>query len=148
MSSIKESLQNSIKDAMRAKEKERLGTLRFISAALKQAEIDGQITLDDPQTLNILNKLLKQRQDAAKQYTDAERPELADKENYEAGIIKEFLPEPLDEATVDQLIAEAISSTQATEMKDMGKVMGILKAKTEGRADMGMVSKKIKALLS
>lgn len=145
--SLKHSLTEAMKDAMRAKEKLRLVTLRMILAAIKQKEVDERIELSDQQILDILNKMVKQRQDAAKQYIDAGRQELSDKENAEISIIEDFLPEKLSDNEVEAIIKQAMTDTSASSMQDMGKVMGIVKGKVAGRADMGLVGAKVKALL-
>jgi len=146
--SIKDNLLLQIKDAMKAKNKPLLEALRFISAGIKQAEIDGQTTLGDEEVIAILTKMLKQRRDAEQQYRDANREELANKEASEAAIIQSFLPEQLSEAEIETMITDAIVAASAESMKDMGKVMGMLKPKLQGRADMGLVSKKLKTQLS
>lgn len=145
--SLKHTLTEAMKDAMRAKKKLRLVTLRMILAAIKQKEVDERIELSDQQVLDILNKMVKQRLDAAKQYIEADRQELADKENAEIIVIEEFLPEKLSDDEVETLIKQAMADAGATSMQDMGKVMGIVKVKVAGRADMGLVGAKIKALL-
>ena|SRR3990167_3930084 len=146
--SIKQRLQDNIKNAMRAKETARLSALRLIHAAIRQSEIDNRIDLNDEQVIAILNKMIKQRRDAANQYNEAGRPELAAKENLEIEIIHTFLPEPLSETEIKHLIAEAIKNTGAAGMQDMGKVMAVLKTTTQGRADMAVLSQKIKAQLA
>lgn len=146
--SLKEQITSDMKDAMRAKDKDRLGTIRLIQAAIKQREVDERIELDDEQVLVVLDKMVKQRRDSITQYRDAGREELAAKEEAELEIIQHYLPEALSDAEIDNLIEEAISSTGAESMKDMGKVMGLLKPKVQGRADMGAVSARIKARLS
>ncbi len=146
--SLKEQITSDMKDAMRAKDKDRLGTIRLIQAAIKQREVDERIELDDEQVLVVLDKMVKQRRDSITQYRDAGRDELAAKEEAELEIIQHYLPEALSEAEIDSLIEEAIASSGAESMKDMGKVMGILKPKVQGRADMGAVSARIKARLN
>lgn len=148
MSELKASLTNAMKEAMRAKDSARLGTIRMLLAAVKQVEVDERIELDDARILAILDKQLKQRKDSAKQYHDAGRPELAETEEAEMAVIKDFLPQPLSEDEITALIEQAIADTGASSMQDMGKVMGILKPQLQGRADMGAVSGKIKAALS
>ena len=133
---------------MKAKDKARLGVLRLITAAIKQREVDEKITLNDEQVLAVLEKMVKQRKDSIAQYEKAGRDELAQQEAFEIGIIQEYLPEQLSEEEINALIDEAIGSSGAESMKDMGKVMGMLKPKLAGRADMGAVSGKIKAKLS
>ncbi|APE04912.1 GatB/YqeY domain-containing protein [Alteromonas sp. MB-3u-76] len=141
-------LKSAQKDAMRAKEKLRLGTIRMALAAIKQKEIDEQITLDDATILAVLTKMVKQRQDAAAQFDAADRRELADKEREEITYIEDFLPQPLTDDELNALIDDAMASTGASGMQDMGKVMGVLKPKVQGRADMGALSGKIKARLN
>lgn len=141
-------LKEAQKDAMRAKDKVRLGTIRMAIAAIRQREIDDQITLTDADVLAVLTKMVKQRQDAAQQYDDAGREELAAKERAEITVIETFLPQPLSDAELDALIDEAMAETGATGMQDMGKVMGQLKPKVQGRTDMGALSARIKSRLN
>ena len=141
-------LKAAQKDAMRAKEKVRLGTIRMAMAAIKQKEIDEQITLDDSQILAVLTKMVKQRQDAAAQYDAANRDDLASKEREEITYIEDFLPQPLSDDELNALIDETMAATGASGMQDMGKVMGALKPKIQGRTDMGALSAKIKARLN
>jgi len=137
-----------MKEAMRAKEKERLGVIRLILAAIKQREVDERIELSDEQVLITLDKMLKQRRESISQYEAAGRQELADVEAAEIKIIQTFMPEPLSADDIATMIDEAISQTSASEMKDMGKVMGVLKPKMQGKADMAAVSKLIKEKLA
>lgn len=146
--SLKERVTQEIKTAMREKDKARLGTLRLVSAAIKQKEVDERIELDDAQIIALLDKMAKQRNESIAQFQKADRQDLIDTEQYELGVLKEFLPEQLAEAEIEQMVAAAIEQTGASEMKDMGKVMGILKPQLQGRADMGAVSGKIKQQLS
>lgn len=146
--SLKEQLQQSVKDAMRAGDKDRLGTLRMAMAAIKQREVDERITLDDAAVLALLEKMLKQRRDAEGQYRDAGRDDLADKEAQEITVISEFLPEPLNEDELNQIIAQVINDTDASGPAAMGQVMGALKPLIQGRADMRAVSALVKARLS
>ena len=148
MSSLTARINDDVKVAMKAKDKARLGVLRLITAAIKQREVDEQITLNDEQVLAVLEKMVKQRKDSIAQYEKAGRDELAQQEAFEIGIIQDYLPEQLSDTEIDALIAEAISNSGAESMKDMGKVMGMLKPKLAGRADMGAVSAKIKAKLA
>lgn len=148
MSAIHDRLKEAMKDAMRAKQKERLSTIRLALSAIKQVEVDTRETLDDAAILAILDKLVKQRRDSIKQYEDADRQELADIEKAEIEVLQDFLPAPLTDDEVSTLIEDAVNKTGAESMKDMGKVMGLLKPKLQGRADMGAVSGKIKARLS
>ena len=148
MSELKNRINEDVKSAMRNKDKVRLGTLRLITAAFKQKEVDERIELDDAAVLAILDKMVKQRKDSIEQYTKAERNDLADVEKAEITIIQEYLPAQLSDAEIEQMIDEAMSATGASSMQDMGKVMGQLKPKLQGRADMGQVSQKIKQKLS
>lgn len=141
-------LKDAQKDAMRNKEKERLGTIRMVMAAIKQREIDEKIQLDDEQIIGVLTKMVKQRRDSQSQFEQADRPELAAKEASEIKILEDFLPQPMSEEDVAALIANAIESTSASGMQDMGKVMAELKPKITGRADMGKVSGQVRAALN
>ena len=148
MSTLTARINDDVKAAMKAKDKARLGVLRLITAAIKQREIDERITLNGEQVLAVLEKMIKQRKDSIAQYEKAGRDELAQQEAFEIGIIQAYMPEQLSDDEIDALITEAISSSGAESMKDMGKVMGLLKPKLAGRADMGAVSGKIKAKLA
>lgn len=148
MPTIKEQFNDAVKDAMRAKDKLRLGTLRMATAAFKQIEVDERIDVDDTRALAVLDKLIKQRKDAATQYADANRQDLADQELQEADILQEFMPQALTEEEINGLIEKAIAESGAASMKDMGKVMAILKPQIQGRADMGQVSQTVKARLN
>lgn len=141
-------LKSAQKDAMRAKDKLRLGTIRMALAAIKQREIDEQITLDDSAILAVLIKMVKQRQDAASQFDAANREDLSSKEREEIVVLEDFLPQPLSDDEITALIDEAMVTTGASGMQDMGKVMGVLKPKVQGRTDMGALSGKIKARLN
>lgn len=145
---IKEQLNNDIKDAMRAKDKNLLSTLRLITAAIKQIEVDERIEVNDERMLVILDKMSKQRKESIAQFEKANRDDLVAQEQYELDVISKYLPEPLTGGEIEELISEAIMSTGAEKMADMGKVMAILKPKLQGRADMGQVSAMIKAKLS
>jgi len=147
MSAIKAQITEQMKDAMRAKDKARLGTIRLMLAELKRIEVDERIELDDARVLAVLDKMVKQRKDSIAQYLAAERPELADKEQQETEVIKTFLPQPLSDDEVNQIIDAAIAETGATGMQAMGQVMAIIKPQLQGRADMGNVSKQVKAKL-
>jgi uncharacterized protein YqeY len=140
-------LKNAQKEAMRAKNKVRLGTIRMALAAIKQKEIDEQVTLGDSDILAVLTKMVKQRQDAAAQYDSAGREDLAQTERTEIVELESFLPQPLTEEEIAVLIDEAMASTGASGMQDMGKVMGVLKPQVQGRADMGALSAQIKQRL-
>ncbi|RTZ73484.1 MAG: GatB/YqeY domain-containing protein [Gammaproteobacteria bacterium] len=148
MSPLKERITADMKAAMKSGDKARLGVIRLILAALKQVEVDERIELDDQRVTAILDKMVKQRRDSVEQYEKAGRTELADQEKFEIGVIQEYLPEPLGEAEIEALIDEAIAATGASSMKEMGKVMGMLKPKLQGRADMGTVSARIKQKLA
>lgn len=147
MSELKSQITDAMKAAMRAKEKDRLGTIRMILAELKRIEVDERIELDDARVMTVLDKMLKQRRDSISQFEAAGRQELADIEKAEVTVIQDFLPAALSEEEISQLVDDAITSTGAEGMKDMGKVMGILKPEMQGRADMGEVSKLIKTRL-
>jgi uncharacterized protein YqeY len=136
-----------MKAAMRAGEKERLGTIRMITAAIKQREVDERISLDDAQVLAVLEKMIKQRKESLVQFQAGNRPDLAAREAGEIDLLRGYMPSPLTEAEIDALIGEAIKATGASSVKDMGKVMGIVKGKAAGRADMAQVGAKIKAKL-
>ncbi|WP_456375779.1 GatB/YqeY domain-containing protein [Thiolapillus sp.] len=148
MSAFKDRITDDMKAAMKGGDKPRLGVIRLILAAIKQIEVDERIELDDTRVLSVLDKMVKQRRDSITQYENAGRTELADQEKFEIGIIQEYLPEQLGEAEIAALIDEAIQATGAASMKDMGKLMGMLKPKLQGRADMGAVSAQIKQKLS
>jgi uncharacterized protein len=136
-----------MKAAMRAGEKQRLGVIRMITAAIKQREVDERISLDDAQVVAVLEKMVKQRKESLVQFQAGNRQDLVDKESAEIDLLKTYLPSQLDDAEIDALIADAIAATGAASVKDMGKVMGVIKAKAQGRADMGAVGAKIKAKL-
>ena len=145
---LKDQILDDVKTALRAGDKLRLVTLRMLAAAIKQQEVDTRATVEDADTLRIVEKLVKQRREAAAQFSDAGRAELADKELAEADILKAYLPEPLDDATLDALIDEVIAATGATSPRDMGKVMNAIRGQAQGRADMGAVSQRVKARLA
>ena len=145
---LKDRITEDMKTAMRAGEKERLATIRLILSAIKQREVDERITLDDSQVLAVVEKMIKQRKEAIVQFEAGGRPDLVAKESAEIAVLQGYLPAQLSEADLDSLIAEAIASTGAASIKDMGKVMGVVKAKAQGRADMGAVSARIKQKLS
>ncbi|MEM7294351.1 MAG: GatB/YqeY domain-containing protein, partial [Pseudomonadota bacterium] len=129
-------------------DKPRLGVIRLINAAIKQREVDERIELDDAQITAVLDKMAKQRRESIEQYKKAERDDLLQQETFELDILKSYLPEQLDETEIDAIIAAAIEQTGAGSIKEMGKVMGVLKPQLQGRADMGAVSGKIKSLLN
>lgn len=146
-SAIKLRIEDDMKNAMRAQEKERLATIRLILAAFKQREVDERITLSDEHVLSILDKMLKQRRESIAQFQSAGRDDLVQKETAEVSIIQSYLPQQLSEDEINQLIKTAIQESAAASAKDMGKVMALLKPKLQGRADIAAVSKKIKELL-
>jgi len=145
---MKEQLTAEMKACMKAKDKERLQVVRSMLAAIKQVEIDNQTTVDDAGVLAILDKAMKQRRDSHQQFVDADRPDLAEQEAYEMSVIQDFMPQALTEDEINALIDDAMAQSGASSMQDMGKVMGLLKPNMQGRADMGEVSKLIKAKLS
>jgi uncharacterized protein YqeY len=145
--SLKERITEDMKTALRAGEKDRLGCIRMINAAIKQREVDERISLDDAQVLAVLEKMIKQRKEAVAQFQSGGRADLVAKESAEIALISGYLPQQFSEAELDALIAGAIQSTGAASIKDMGKVMGIIKQKAQGRADMAAVGAKIKAKL-
>jgi uncharacterized protein YqeY len=144
---LRERITEDMKSAMRAGEKERLAAIRLALAAIKQREIDERITLDDGQVLAVLEKMIKQRREAITQFASGGRADLVAKETAEITVLQGYLPEPLSEAQIDALIGEAIAATGAASIKDMGKVMAVVKPKAQGRADMGAVSARIKQRL-
>ena len=145
---LKQRLDADMKSALRNKEKERLGIVRLILAAIKQREVDERITLDDSQVLAVLDKMVKQRRDSIAQYESAGREDLANQEKYELEVIQTYLPAQLSEAEIDALVDQAIAAAGAASAKDMGKVMNALRPQVQGRADMGAVSAKLKAKLA
>lgn len=145
--SLKDTLQADMKAALKGGEKERLKVVRMVLAAIKQQEIDQRIELDDAALLGVVTKMVKQRRDSITQFNQGGRADLAAAEEAEIAVLEAYLPEQLSADEVDALIDEAIASTGATSMRDMGKVMGTLKQKIEGRADLGAVSGKVKSKL-
>jgi len=145
--SLKASILDDMKVAMRAKDKKKVGTIRLLTAAIKQIEVDERKELSDTDVVAIVTKMVKQRKDSAQQYQSADRQDLADQEIYEIGIIEKYLPEQLSDSEIEELIKNAITKVDAKGMQDMGKVMGLLRPELAGKADMGSVSQKIKALL-
>ncbi|MCP4700341.1 MAG: GatB/YqeY domain-containing protein [Gammaproteobacteria bacterium] len=146
--SLKAKITEDMKSAMRAKDKRRLGVIRLILAAIKQLEVDQRISLDDAQVLNVLDKMLKQRRDSLKQYKAAAREDLADQEAYEIEILQSYMPEPLSVQEIEKLVAEAITESGAASMREMGKVMGLLKPRLQGRAELRVVSNLVKQRLN
>jgi uncharacterized protein YqeY len=145
--SLKERIQQDMKDALRAGDKPRLATIRLILAAIKQHEVDERTELDDARVTAVLDKMAKQRRESITQFEKAGRDDLVAQEDGELALIREYLPEPLGEEELAGLIEEALQQSRATSIRDMGKVMGLLKPRVQGRADMGAVSAMIKARL-
>jgi len=147
-SALKQSITDAMKAAMRARDKERLGVIRLMLAEFKRIEVDERIDLDEDRALAVLDKMSKQRRDSAQQFTAAGRDELAAQENFEIGVIAEFLPAQLSDEELSAIIAQAITDSGAESMRDMGKAMALIKPQVQGRADMGNISKLIKAKLA
>ena len=145
---LRDRVNDDIKLAMKAREADRLGTLRLLAAAMKQREVDERITLDDAGVIAVVEKMIKQRRESIAQYEQAARQELADKEKGEIAVLEAYLPAQLSEAEIDAIVAEAVASTGAKSAADMGKVMGIVKPALAGRADMGKVSARVRAKLA
>ena len=144
---LKERITDDMKTAMRAGQKDRLATIRLILAAVKQIEVDERIVLDDARMLSVLEKMIKQRKESIVAFEKGARADLVAKENSEIAVLQPYLPAQLSDAELDALIAEAIAATGAASIKDMGKVMGVVKSKAAGKADMGAVGARIKAKL-
>lgn len=147
-SPLKQQLTDAMKDAMRARDKQRLGTIRMALSEVKKVEVDERIDPDDARITGILDKMVKQRRDSIEQYKAGGRDELAQKEQEEIEVLQEFLPKALSEAELDDIVKMAVAETSASGMQDMGKVMAEIKPKVVGRVDMGLVSQKVKAALS
>ena len=147
-SDLKTRINEDMKTAMRAKDKERLGVIRLIMAAVKQQEVDTRTTLDDVAVLAVMDKMLKQRRDSISQFQTAGRDDLVQKEQFEVEVLQQYMPEALSDAELEQFIKDAIAASGAQSMKDMGKIMSELRPKVQGRADMAQVSQKVKSLLS
>lgn len=145
--SLRDKLNDDVKTAMRAKEKDRLKTIRLAMAAIKQREIDERITLNDDDILQVIEKMIKQRKESIRQFSDAKRDDLVAIEEAEIDVLKVYLPEQLSDEEVNAIIAKAIEETGASSMQQMGQVMGIVKPQVQGRADMGAISQKVKAQL-
>ena len=145
MDSLKDRIKDDMKASMKGGDKARLGVIRMILAAIKQVEVDERIELDDDRVVVVLDKMLKQRRESIKQYSDAGREDLAEIEEAEVLVIQDFLPQALSDAEIDAMVAKAIAEVGAESIKDMGKVMAILKPQMQGRADMAVVSARIKA---
>jgi len=147
MGLLKDRIKDDMKAAMRAKNKDRLSVVRMILAAIKQIEVDERIELDDERIVVVLDKMLKQRRESIKQFNEANRSDLSEIEEAEVLVIQDFLPKALTEQEIDEMVAKAVSDSAAESIKDMGKVMGILRPQMLGRADMSVVSSVIKAKL-
>ena len=145
---LKDRINDALKTAMRAKEKERVAVLRLVMSEFKKIEVDERIEVDDARALAVLDKMVKQRRDSEQQYTSAGRTELAEQEAYEITEIQAFLPAALTATELDAIISKALSDAGVTEARDMGKAMGLIKPQVQGRADMGEVSKLLKTKLS
>jgi uncharacterized protein YqeY len=145
--SLKERITEDMKAAMRSGEKERLGVIRMITSAIKQREVDERIVLDDSQVLSVLEKMIKQRKESLVQFQAGNRQDLVEKESAEITLLQSYLPSQLSDAEIDALISDAVSTTGAASIKDMGKVMAVIKSKAQGRTDMAAVGAKIKAKL-
>jgi len=148
MSDLETQIGEATKDAMRARDKSRVAALRLVNSEIKQVSVDERRSLSDDDILTILNRMLKQRNDSLGQFESAGREDLASQERFEIELIKTFMPEPLSEEAVEAIIERVIESTGASSMRDMGQVMGLVKAEVSTRADMGLVSGKVKARLS
>lgn len=148
MSSLIDRIKSDMKNAMKAKDKERLNVIRMILAAIKQIEVDERIELDDARTVSVLDKMVKQRRESIKQYDEAGRNDLSEVEQAEIQVIQDFLPQALEADEIDAMVDKAVADVNASSIKDMGKVMAVLKPQMIGRADMSVVSKIIKAKLS
>ena len=146
--SIKQTISEDMKTFMRAKDTARLGAVRLLQASIKQKEIDDRVELTDDQVLSVIQKMLKQRKDSIEAYQKADRQDLIDQEQLEIDVLSKYMPEPLTDDEVSKIIDEVISELNATDMKDMGKVVGVLKSKISGRADMGQVSKIVREKLT
>ena len=145
---LKTRLQDDMKTALKSKDKDRLGTIRLILAAVKQREVDERIDLDDAAIITILDRMAKQRRESISQFQNAGRTDLADKEEFELAVIQSYLPAALSDAELDQLIEAAMVESGASSIRDMGKVMALIKPKAQGRADMSALSARVKARLS
>ena len=142
--SLRDQINQDMKAAMRSRDEARLSAIRMLWAAIQRREVDERIQLDDAQVIAVIEKLVKQGRESIEQYMKGGRPELADKESGEIAVFQAYLPQQLSEAEIDKLVTEAVAATGASSVKDMGKVMGVLKPKLQGRADMGQVGSKVK----
>ena len=147
-SALKQKITEAMKDAMRAKDRPRLGTIRLALSEIKRVEVDERIDPDDTRVIAILDKMVKQRRESIGMFEEAARTDLVDQEKFEIHVLQEFLPQPLSAAELDIIIEAALAESGAESMKDMGKVMGLVKPQVIGRADMGSISEKIKASLA
>lgn len=145
--SLREDLNAALKQSMLSKDKERTAALRMLLSEVKKTEVDQRVSVDDSLFLSIVTKLIKQREESAKEFSAAGRADLADHESFEANVLKAFLPPQLSEAEVSDLISEAVRESGAAGMSDMGKVMALIKPKAAGRTDMGLLSKKVREAL-
>ncbi len=145
---LKDRIISDMKSAMRTKETTRLETIRMLRAAIQRKEVDDRVELDDPGVLQVIRKMVKQSTDAAQQFADGNRQDLVDKENETISILRQYLPEPLSEQAVEEIIKQVLQESAATSIRDMGKVMGLVKSRVQGRADMSAVSARIRSLLS
>ena len=145
---LKDRINDALKTAMRAKEKERVAVLRLVMSEFKRIEVDERIAVDDARALIVLDKMVKQRRDSETQYRNANRPELAEQEAYEISEIQVYLPAQLTAAELDAIVTKALADAAVTEARDMGKAMALIKPQVQGRADMGEVSKLLKAKLN
>lgn len=148
MAELQARISEDTKIAMKARDKARVATLRMVNSEIKRVEVDERRELSDEDVLGILNRMLKQRRDSLNQFEKAERMDLAEQERFEIAVIESFMPESLSEQELDALIARVVAEVGATTMKEMGQVMGLIKSEVTGRADMGLVSSKVKAQLS
>jgi hypothetical protein len=144
--SLKQQIQNDIKEAMKARSQKRLDALRLLSASIKQREVDARITADDTEILEIIGKMIKQRRDSIAQFQTAGRDDLVKQEEFEVELLQTYLPTALSDAELITIIQEAVKTSGATSLKDLGKVMAIVKPKVQGRADMAVVSAKLKSM--
>ena len=144
---LKDQIQQDTKDALRAGDRDRLSVLRMAMAAIKQREVDERVEMTDPDVLAVLEKMVKQRRESVSQYEAGGRQDLADKERSEIEVLKAYLPEPMSDADLDGLIAELVAESGAESVRDMGKVMGLLKARAQGRVDMGAASARVRKAL-
>ena len=145
---LKERIKDDLKTAMRNRDQARVDSLRLLNAAIQRREVDERKQLDDAEVLAVIDKLVKQARESIEQYEKGGRPELAAKEQADVAVWQAYLPQPLSEADIDRLIDEAVAETGAASVKDMGKVMGVLRPKLQGRADMGQASARVKARLA